>query len=66
MSGHEGLEAASKNSILNANYISHRLKDHFPTKYSRNGLVAHECILDCAEFAKVNIKEKDIAKRLMD
>jgi glycine dehydrogenase len=34
-------------AILSANYISARLKDHYPTLYaSENGHVAHECILD--------------------
>ncbi len=44
--GAEGLAEASKFAILNANYISKRLEKHFPTLYRRNGLVAHECILD--------------------
>jgi glycine dehydrogenase len=47
MMGAEGLHAATEAAILNANYISKRLKDHYPTLYaSANGHVAHECILD--------------------
>src|SRR5690606_19584190 len=47
MMGAEGLQAATETAILSANYISARLKDHYPTLYaSENGHVAHECILD--------------------
>jgi glycine dehydrogenase len=47
MMGAEGLQAATEAAILSANYISARLKDHYPTLYaSANGHVAHECILD--------------------
>lgn len=66
MVGAKGLENSSKCSILSANYISNSLKDHFKTRFSNNGLVAHECILDCSDFFTPRIKEKDVAKRLMD
>jgi glycine cleavage system P protein (glycine dehydrogenase) len=47
MMGAEGLTEATKVAILNANYISKRLENYFPTLYRANsGLVAHECILD--------------------
>jgi len=47
MMGADGLTEATKFAILNANYISKRLENFFPTLYrGRNGLVAHECILD--------------------
>ena len=47
MMGPEGLQQATEVAILSANYISARLKDHYPTLYaSENGHVAHECILD--------------------
>ena len=37
----------TKFAILNANYISKRLENYFPTLYrGHGGLVAHECILD--------------------
>ena len=64
MMGVEGLTAATKNAILNANYISKRLENHFPTLYRSNGLVAHECILDLRAFHSVTAE--DVAKRLMD
>jgi glycine dehydrogenase len=64
MMGAEGLTAATKYAILNANYISRRLEKYFPTVYHRNGLVAHECILDLRAFHSVTAE--DVAKRLMD
>ena len=63
--GPEGLVEATKVAILNANYIANRLKGHFPVVYrARNGLVAHECILDLRGFKLVTVE--DVAKRLMD
>ncbi len=65
MMGGEGLVEASKVAILNANYISHRLGDYFPTLYrGSGGVVAHECILDLRQFKSVTAE--DVAKRLMD
>jgi glycine dehydrogenase len=66
--GGEGLTAATKIAILNANYIAKRLEPHFPTLYKGHGdLVAHECIIDCRQFkATVNVEVEDIAKRLID
>src|SRR5437867_5020133 len=47
MMGAEGLERASEVAILSANYVAQRLAPHYPLLYKgRNGLVAHECILD--------------------
>ncbi|HOU01388.1 MAG TPA: aminomethyl-transferring glycine dehydrogenase [Bacteroidales bacterium] len=68
MMGSEGLTKATKYAILNSNYISASLKDHFKTLYTgTNGFVAHELILDCRNFkAEAGITESDIAKRLMD
>jgi glycine dehydrogenase len=64
MMGGDGLTEATKFAILNANYISKRLENYFPTLYRRNGLVAHECILDLRGFKSVTAE--DVAKRLMD
>ena len=68
MMGGKGLTHASKVAILNANYIAHRLDDHYPVLYKGNaGLVAHECIIDLRLVKKsANIGVDDIAKRLMD
>jgi glycine dehydrogenase len=62
--GANGLTEATKFAILNANYIAKRLEKYFPTLYRRNGLVAHECILDLRAFKSVTVE--DVAKRLMD
>ena len=65
MMGAEGLVAATKLAILNANYIAHRLDPYFPVLFKgRTGRVAHECILDLRGF-KLTTAE-DVAKRLMD
>ena len=64
MMGADGLAEATKFAILNANYISKRLENYFPTLYRSNGLVAHECILDLRAFHAT--PAEDVAKRLMD
>ena len=68
MMGPEGLKQATEISILSANYISARLKDHFPTLYaSEAGYVAHECILDLRPLKETSgVSAEDVAKRLMD
>ena len=68
MMGPEGLKQATEISILSANYISRRLKDHFPTLYaSEAGYVAHECILDLRPLKDSSgVTAEDVAKRLMD
>lgn len=68
MMGIEGLRAATATAILNANYISFQLRDHFPTLYTgEGGLVAHECILDLRELTKDSgVTATDVAKRLVD
>lgn len=67
MMGGEGLTAATKMAILNANYIKERLAGHFKILYTgTKGRCAHEMIVDCRDFKKVGIEVEDIAKRLMD
>ncbi|MGL4437175.1 MAG: aminomethyl-transferring glycine dehydrogenase, partial [Giesbergeria sp.] len=68
MMGAEGLQAATEAAILSANYISARLKDHYPTLYaSSNGHVAHECILDLRQLKETSgVMAEDVAKRLID
>ena len=72
MMGPDGLQQATEAAILSANYISARLKDHYPTLYtSANGHVAHECILDLRPLKETSggaqgISAEDVAKRLMD
>ena len=68
MMGAEGLQHATETAILSANYISARLKDHYPTLYaSAEGYVAHECILDVRPLKDATgVSAEDVAKRLMD
>src|SRR5690606_27082150 len=68
MIGGEGLKRATQLAILNANYIMHRLKDHYQVVYTgKNGRCAHEMIIDCRMFKNTaGIEVEDIAKRLMD
>ena len=68
MMGAEGLQQATEAAILSANYISARLKDHYPTLYaSQEGHVAHECILDVRPLKDATgVSAEDVAKRLMD
>ena len=68
MMGAEGLTAATEVAILSANYVSARLKNHYPTLYaSGNGHVAHECILDLRPLKETSgVTAEDVAKRLMD
>ncbi|WP_445621644.1 aminomethyl-transferring glycine dehydrogenase [Kushneria sp. Sum13] len=68
MMGARGLREASEAAILNANYMAHRLSEHYSVLYrGQKGHVAHECIIDIRPLkAASGIDEEDIAKRLMD
>ncbi|NUM59138.1 MAG: aminomethyl-transferring glycine dehydrogenase [Bdellovibrionaceae bacterium] len=66
--GSEGLKKSTLVSILNANYIAKKLNPYFPVLYKgREGLVAHECIIDLRPAKKTSgVDVTDVAKRLMD
>jgi glycine dehydrogenase len=68
MMGQQGLRKATQVALLNANYVARRLAAHYPTLYTgRNGLVAHECILDLRALKDATgIGAEDVAKRLID
>ena len=68
MMGGEGLARATAVAVLSANYIAHRLSDHYPVLYrGHNDLVAHECILDLRPLTKATgVSVDDVAKRLVD
>jgi len=68
MMGADGLRRATQVAILSANYVARRLTEHFPVLYTgRDGLVAHECILDLRGItAQTGITAEDVAKRLID
>ncbi|WP_313919820.1 aminomethyl-transferring glycine dehydrogenase [Tahibacter sp.] len=66
--GAAGLRKATQVALLNANYVAKRLAPHYETLYmGRNGLVAHECILDLRPLKDATgISAEDVAKRLID
>ena len=68
MLGKEGLLYSTQMALLNANYLSKKLGEHYPILYTgRNDRIAHECIVDLRPIkAETGITEVDIAKRLMD
>ncbi|MGI0495590.1 glycine dehydrogenase (aminomethyl-transferring), partial [Alkalinema pantanalense CENA528] len=68
MMGGHGLRRATQVALLTANYVAKRLAPHYPTLYAgRNGLVAHECILDLRPIKDATgISAEDVAKRLID
>ena len=68
MMGATGIRRATEVAILNANYVSTRLKDAYPILYTgAQGQVAHECILDLRHLkAQCGVTAEDVAKRLMD
>jgi len=68
MLGKEGLTHSTKMALLNANYLTKKLSEHYPILYTgRNEKVAHECIVDLRPIkAETGVTEVDIAKRLMD
>lgn len=66
--GGNGLRLATENALLNANYLTAKLSEHYPVLYTgRNNRVAHECIIDIRPLKETSgISEEDVAKRLMD
>ena len=68
MMGAAGLTRATQVAVLNANYVARRLSPDYRVLYrGKNGMVAHECIVDVRPFkASANVTVEDVAKRLMD
>ena len=68
MMGAAGLRQATQVAVLSANYVARRLAPHYPVLYTgRNGLVAHECVIDLRPLAReTGITVDDVAKRLID
>jgi glycine dehydrogenase len=68
MLGAEGLKKVTEMAILNANYLTAKLKGHYEVLYTgKTDRVAHEMILDCRHFKQTyGIETGDIARRLMD
>jgi len=68
MLGKEGATHSTMMALLNANYLTSKLSEHYPILYrGRNDKVAHECIVDLRPIkAETGITEVDFAKRLID
>ena len=68
MMGADGLTEATRQAILNANYVMNRLNNVYKILYTGSqGRCAHEFILDMREFKqRGGIEVEDVAKRLMD
>jgi glycine dehydrogenase len=63
----QDLQNSTIRALINSNYLKNKLENDFRIKYmNENGYVAHEFIIDFHKFNKLNISEKDIAKRLID
>ncbi|WZL78022.1 aminomethyl-transferring glycine dehydrogenase subunit GcvPB [Eubacteriales bacterium mix99] len=62
--GAEGLKAASRIAVLNANYMKEMLKDYYKLPYDRTCM--HEFVLGGLKNNPYGITAKQIAKRLMD
>jgi len=68
MLGPNGVTAATKFAMLNANYLKARLEKYYPVLYAgKQGRIAHELIFDLRPGKqRTGIDETDVAKRLMD
>lgn len=63
--GGPGLREASRNAVLNANYLRVLLKPHCPT--SNEGVCMHEFVLTLADLKeKTGVSAADIAKGMLD
>lgn len=63
--GKEGIPAASKNAVLNANYMMEKLKDIYPMAYSETCM--HEFVMTLEQMKhEINVSAMDIAKSLLD
>ena len=67
MLGQKGLLESTSMAILNANYMAKRISSGYEILYvGKNGLCAHEFIVDLRPFKEFGIVEEDVAKRLQD
>lgn len=62
--GGNGLTEASKTAVLNANYIMHKLKDHYNMPFERDCM--HECVFAGLKNTGGLVPTLDVAKRLLD
>lgn len=62
--GGKGLQEASENAVLNANFLMSLLKEHYDVAYDR--VCMHEFIITPKRLKPYGIHTLDIAKRLLD
>jgi len=62
--GDSGLKAMTRNAVLNANYLKHRLKDTYQIPFSEGTM--HEFVISATDQKKRGINALDIAKSLLD
>ncbi|MEM7816521.1 MAG: aminomethyl-transferring glycine dehydrogenase subunit GcvPB [Candidatus Aenigmatarchaeota archaeon] len=62
--GRNGLLRVAQNSILNANYLKEKLKNHFIIASPKPCM--HEVVISCIKQKEKGITALDIAKRLID
>ena len=63
--GAQGIPAAAKNAVLNANYLMHRIKGTFTPAFDR--ICMHEFVLCLEDFKKeTGVSALDVAKSLID
>ena len=64
MLGDEGLKAMTRNAIINANYLKHRLQHVYDIPFSEGTL--HEFVASGVKQKEKGVKVLDIAKALLD
>jgi glycine dehydrogenase subunit 2 len=62
--GGDGLRQAAEQSVLNSNYLAHRLKEHFPMPHRE--LRKHEFVISGRDLKEHGLRTLDVAKRLID
>ncbi|MBO8131892.1 MAG: aminomethyl-transferring glycine dehydrogenase subunit GcvPB [Candidatus Marinimicrobia bacterium] len=64
MMGIEGLKKASKNAIINANYLKEKIKKYYEVPYDRPCM--HEFVASGKNLKRYGVRTLDIAKRILD
>lgn len=65
MLGKKGLERVAENAVLNANYLRHKLKNHYAPAV--DNICKHECVFSPSkEMLENGIHAVDVAKALID
>jgi glycine dehydrogenase subunit 2 len=62
--GPDGLRRMAETAVLNANYLLHRIKEHYEVPYPERPM--HECVVSDKRQLEHGVKALDIAKRLID